>query len=69
MDSIILIPPKKRSKVLVHQAITRCSFFRNNPSLRTRPYQISFPAPLIIFDEFISALEGHEIEITDANMF
>ena len=49
----------------VLQAMNKCNFFQNNPGLLGSPYQVQFPVSLSIFHEFISALEGNAIKITN----
>jgi hypothetical protein len=46
-------------------AIVKYSLFGNNPSLTTSPYQVHSSVSLSIFLEFLSALEGNAINITD----
>jgi hypothetical protein len=47
--------------------MTKFSLFQNNPTLLVSPYQIQSPVSLSILREFLSALEGNSINITDTN--
>jgi hypothetical protein len=47
--------------------MNKCSLFQNNPSLLVSTYRIQSPVSLSIFWEFLSALEGNAINITDAH--
>jgi hypothetical protein len=49
------------------KAMIKCSLFQNNPTLLLVPYRVQYPVSLSILGEFISALEGNAINITDTN--
>jgi hypothetical protein len=67
MSSIILIHSEETGIIPVHQAITKCRLFENNPALASSPYTIQTSVSLSVFREFISALEGNTIEINVTN--
>jgi hypothetical protein len=64
---VTLVHPEETLKVPVLQAITKCSLFQKNLTLATAPYRIKSSVTLPDFREFVSALEGKEVEITDTN--
>jgi hypothetical protein len=47
--------------------INKCSLFQNNLTLLVSPYRVQSSVSLSIFREFLSTLEGNEINITDTN--
>jgi hypothetical protein len=67
MSSVTLVHPAETLKVPVLEAINKCSLFQKNQTLSAAPYRIKSPVTLPHFREFVSALEGKEVEITDAN--
>jgi hypothetical protein len=64
---VTLIHPEETLKVPILQAINKCSLFQKNLALAAAPYRIKSSVALPHFREFISALEGKEVEITDTN--
>jgi hypothetical protein len=54
-------------KIPVLQVINKCSLFQQNPTLLVSPYGVQSSVSLSIFREFISALEGNAINITNTN--
>jgi hypothetical protein len=67
MDFVTLVHPEETLKVPGLQAITKCSLFQKNLTLSAAPYRVKSPVTLSDFREFVSALEGKEVEITDTN--
>jgi hypothetical protein len=67
MTSVTLIHPEDSLTIPVHQAISKCSLFQNNPTLTISPYRVQSSVSLSIFREFISALEGKSVKITAMN--
>jgi hypothetical protein len=67
MSSVTLVHPEETLKVPVLQAINKCSLFQKNQTLAATPYRIKSLVTLPDFREFVSALEGKEVEITDTN--
>jgi hypothetical protein len=45
----------------------KCSLFQNDSTLLVSPYRVQSPVSLSIFREFLSALDGKAIKITDTN--
>jgi hypothetical protein len=68
MTSVTLLHPKETFKIPVLQVINKCSLFQNNPSLLGSPYRVQSSISLSIFREFLSALKGNSITITDTNL-
>jgi hypothetical protein len=48
--------------------VIKCSLFQNNPILLASPYRVSSSVTLSVFQDFLSALEGNAIKITDTNL-
>jgi hypothetical protein len=67
MTSVTLIHPEDSITIPVHQAISKCSLFQNNPTLTVSPYRVQSAVSLSIFREFVSALEGKSVNITAIN--
>jgi predicted CopG family antitoxin len=67
MTSVTLLHPEQTFTIPALQTMTKCSLFQNNPRLLASSYQIQSSVSLSIFREFISALEGNTINITDTN--
>jgi hypothetical protein len=67
MASLTLVHPEETFKILALQAMTKCRLFQNNPPLLVSPYRVHSPVSLSIFREFLSALEGTAITLTDTN--
>jgi hypothetical protein len=67
MSSVTLLHPEETFKIPALQAMTKCCLFRNNPTLLVSPYRVQSAVSLYSFREFISALEGNAINITDTN--
>jgi hypothetical protein len=67
MSSVTLLHPEETFTLPALQAIIKCSLFQNNPTLLVSPYRVQSPVSLSIFREFLSALEGNAINITDTN--
>jgi hypothetical protein len=67
MALVTLLHPEQTVKIPTLQVMTKCSLFQNNPTLLTSPYRIQSSVTLSIFREFLSALEGNAINITDTN--
>jgi hypothetical protein len=67
MTSITLLHPEQTLTVSALQAMNKCSLFQKNPTFLITPYQVQSPVSLSIFREFLSALEGKAVKITDTN--
>jgi prefoldin subunit 5 len=67
MASVTLIHPEASCQILALTVITKCGLFQNDPLLLNSPYRVHSSVPLDIFRQFLSELEGNEIEVTDVN--
>jgi hypothetical protein len=67
MSSLTLLHPEETFRLPVLEVMIKCSLFRNNPALLIPPYAVQSPVSLSIFREFLSALEGNAINVTDTN--
>jgi hypothetical protein len=67
MTSVTLVHPEETFTVPLLQTVNKCSLFQNNPALLDSPYRVQSSVSLSIFREFLSALEGKAIKITDTN--
>jgi hypothetical protein len=67
MASVTLLHLEETFTIPALQAMVKCSLFQNRPFLLASPYRIESSVSLSIFREFLSALEGNAINITDTN--
>jgi hypothetical protein len=67
MSSVTLLHPQETFKIPALRATTKFSLFQNNPTLLVSPYRVQSSVSLSVFREFLSALEGNAINITDTN--
>jgi hypothetical protein len=67
MSSVTLVHPEETLKVPVLQSINKCSLFQKNQTLAATPYRIKSSVTLSHFREFVSILEGKELEIKNTN--
>jgi hypothetical protein len=67
MASVTLLRPEEMFKIPTLQVMIKCSLFQNNPTLLVSPSGVQSSVSLSIFREFLSALEGNTIHITDTN--
>jgi hypothetical protein len=67
MASVTFLHPEETFTIPILQVMTKCSSFQNNPTLLVSPYRVQSPVYLSIFREFLSALEGNAINITNTN--
>jgi hypothetical protein len=67
MASVTLLHPEETFTIPILQAMNKCCLFQNNPALLIAPYRVQSSVSLSIFREFLSALEGNAINITDTN--
>jgi ubiquitin len=65
--SLTLLHPREQRTVSVHRLIDECTLFKNNLGLLGAPYAIKSRASIEVFREFVSALNGEAIEITNVN--
>jgi hypothetical protein len=67
MTSVTLLHPEETFTIPALQAMTKCHLFQSNPTVLGSPYRVHSPVSLSIFREFLSALEGNSITLTDTN--
>jgi hypothetical protein len=67
MSSVSLIHPEATLTVPIVQAITKCALFQKNVALAASPYRVQSSISLSIFQQFVSALEGKAMKITNTN--
>jgi glutathionylspermidine synthase len=67
MASVTLLHPKQTFKIPALKAMNKYSVCQNHPKLLVSPYQVQSSVSLSIFREFILALEGNAIKITNTN--
>jgi hypothetical protein len=68
MASVTLLHPEETFIIPALQSMNKCSLFQNRPILLASPYRIESSVSLSTFREFLSALEGNAINITDTNV-
>jgi hypothetical protein len=66
MSLLILIHPEEQCQLPL-EAIEKCTLFKNNRNLAASPYAVQSSVSVGVFRDFISALGGKDIEITEAN--
>jgi hypothetical protein len=67
MSSVTLLHPEETFTIPTFQVMNKCSLFQNNPTLLVSPYRLQSLVSLSVFREFISAIEGNTIKITDTS--
>jgi hypothetical protein len=67
MTSLPLIYHEETQKIEIHWTISKSTLFENNFALIVAPFIVRSSVPVSIFREFISALEGNIVTITDTN--
>jgi septal ring factor EnvC (AmiA/AmiB activator) len=67
IGSVILIHLEEIVTVPIVQMINKCSLFQNNLTIAGTPYRVQSSVHLAIFQEFVSALEGKMVNITETN--
>jgi hypothetical protein len=67
MASVTLLHPEETFTIPALQAMNKCSLFQKNSTLTVSPYRVQSSVSLSTFREFLSALEGNAIKITDTN--
>jgi uncharacterized protein YdcH (DUF465 family) len=67
MSSVTLLHPEETFKIPALQVMNKCSLFQNDSPFLVSPYRVQSSVSLFIFREFLSALEGNAINITDMN--
>jgi hypothetical protein len=68
MSIVTLIHAGQRREVSSVHIEGQCNLFDGRPSLLRTPYVVTSTVPREVFQQFVSALEGHPIDITDANV-
>jgi ribosomal protein L29 len=67
MTSVTLVHPEETVTVSVARVVTKCGLFKKNVPLSASPYRVQSSVPLGLFREFVAALEGKAVTITDTN--
>jgi hypothetical protein len=65
--SVTLVHPEEQVPVAATRLIEKCTLFKTNPALVGAPYAVKSAIPIRVFREFLSALEGEAVEVTNAN--
>jgi hypothetical protein len=68
MTSVTLVHPEETLTIPALQLLTKCTLWQTNPTLTTLPYRVQSSVSLSIFRDFLSALEGKSVQITNANL-
>jgi uncharacterized coiled-coil protein SlyX len=68
MSAISLVHSGEDFEVPIMQAISKCGLFQKDPTHLVSPYRVQSPVSSTSFHEFLSALRGNAIKITDANV-
>jgi hypothetical protein len=67
MTSVTLLHLQGTFKIPASRATTKCTLFQTNPALLGSTYRVQSLVSLSIFREFLSALDGNSITITNTN--
>jgi hypothetical protein len=67
MSQIVLVHPLQTFTVQARLIVLKCDFFADNPVLAASPYVVRSLVSLTDIREFISAVEGNDVEITNDN--
>jgi hypothetical protein len=67
MTQVVLVHPLQTFTVETRLIVFKCDAFFDNPGLAASPYDVRSPVSLACFGEFVSALEGNTIKITNDN--
>jgi hypothetical protein len=65
--NVALVHPYKTLHVPVPLLVDKCDLFADNPSLTAIPYHVKSNVSAADFREFVSALEGTEVNVTASN--
>jgi hypothetical protein len=65
--SVTLVHPEEQVPVAAPRLIEKCTLFQKDLTLVGAPYAVKSAVPIQVFREFLSALEGGAIKITNAN--
>jgi uncharacterized coiled-coil protein SlyX len=67
MAIVALIHPQERVEVLSRLLVRKSDLFADNPTLAGSPYTLKSEVSLSDFREFVAALEGRRVTITNTN--
>jgi hypothetical protein len=67
MSQVLLVHPLQMFRVPAQPIISKCVVFTDNPSLTASPYTVRSQVSVADFTEFVSALEGKAVKITNDN--
>jgi hypothetical protein len=68
MSSVVLVHPEEQCEVLALHVVNKCTLFRNDVALAAVPDKIRSSVPLSVFLQFVLALTGNPVTVTDANL-
>jgi hypothetical protein len=63
-----LVHPRETLKVPVRTLMIKCNLFIDDPVLAAAPYSVRAPVSVDDFRQFVWALEGQNVEVTNANI-
>jgi hypothetical protein len=67
MTKVTLVHPSEAAQLLGRLLVLKCDLFANNMELTISPYTLKSQVSLSDFRDFVSALEGIDINITNHN--
>jgi hypothetical protein len=67
MAVVTLVHPEVQLTVPILEAMNKCTLFQKNVMLAGTPYRVQSAVSLSVFREFVSALEGKSVTITNTN--
>jgi hypothetical protein len=62
-----LVHPREAVKVPIETLMMKCHLFADNAVLAGAPYSVRAPVSVDDFRQFVSALEGNDVEVTNSN--
>jgi hypothetical protein len=68
MSVVALVHPSGTATVSVRRLAGQCTLFAGDPALAAPPYTVRASVPLSLFRDFVAALEGEAIQITNGTV-
>jgi hypothetical protein len=68
MARTFLVHPDERCAISSNLIVSKCDLFKRDPTLTLKPYSIKSRVAVSVFRDFISALKGELVPITNENL-
>jgi hypothetical protein len=66
--AVSLVHPREMVKVLARTLVLKCKLFADDPTLLATPYALKSSVSVDDFRQFVSALEGDAVAVTNKNI-